>query len=81
MKKDWPARDLAVGDKNVINEPLVIQYCIIMPPPHIDLRLMKQFVKDLDKDDDCFNYFARTFPGLSMENLKQVFLMDPKFAN
>jgi len=31
---------------------------------------MKQFVKALDKDGDCFNSIAKTFPGLSMEKLK-----------
>ena len=31
---------------------------------------MKQFVKALDRDGDCFNYIAKTFPGLSMEKLK-----------
>ena len=31
---------------------------------------MKQFVKALDKDSDCFNYTAKTFPGLSMEKLE-----------
>ena len=31
---------------------------------------MKQFVKAFDKDRDCFNYIAKTFPGLSMEKLK-----------
>ena len=30
---------------------------------------MKQFVKPLNKDADCFNYIAKTFPGLSMEKL------------
>ena len=34
------------------------------------LGLMKQFVKALDKDGDCFNYIAKTFSGLSMEKLK-----------
>ena len=56
MKKDWPSRqDLAVGDKNIINEPLVNRDRIILPPLHIKLGLMKQFVKALDKDGDCFN--------------------------
>ena len=31
---------------------------------------MKQFVKALDKDGVCFNYIAKTFPGLSTEKLK-----------
>ena len=71
VKKDWPSRqDLAVGDKNIINEPLVNRDRIILPPLHIKLGLMKQFVKALDKDGDCFNYIAQTFPGLSIEKLK-----------
>ena len=71
VKKDWPSRqDLAVGDKNIINEPLVNRDRIILPPLHIKLGLMKQFVKALDKDGDCFNYIAQTFSGLSIEKLK-----------
>ena len=31
---------------------------------------MKQFVKALDKDGNCFNYIAKTFSGLSIEKLK-----------
>ena len=71
VKKDWPSRqDLAVGDKNIITEPLVNRDRIILPPLHIKLGLMKQFVKALDKDGDCFNYIAQTFSGLSIEKLK-----------
>ena len=71
VKKDWPAReDLAVGDKNIINQPLVSRDRIILPPLHIKLGLMKQFVKALDKHGDCFNYIVKKFPGLSMENMK-----------
>ena len=70
-KKDWPAReDLAIGDKNIINVPLVNRDRIILPLLHIKLGLMKQFVKDPGKDGDCFNYIAKIFPGLSMEELK-----------
>ena len=43
---------------------------IILPSLHIKLGLMKQFVKAFDKDDDCFNFIAKTFPGLSIEKLK-----------
>ena len=31
---------------------------------------MKQFVKALDKDGNCFSYIAKTFPSFSMEKLK-----------
>ena len=71
VRKDWPPReDLAVGDKNIINETLVSRDHIILPPLHIKLSLMKQFVKALDKHGDCFNYIVKKFPGLSMEKMK-----------
>ena len=71
VKKDWPAReDLAVGDKNIINMPLVDWDRIILPPLHFKFGLIKQFVRAPDKDDDCFNYLAKTFPGLCMEKLE-----------
>ena len=45
VKKEWPAReDLVVGDKNIINEPLVNRDCIILPSLYIKFGLMKQFV-------------------------------------
>ena len=41
VKKDWPAReDLAVGNKNIINEPLVNRDRIILLPLYIMLDLM-----------------------------------------
>ena len=71
VEKNWPAReDLALGDKNIINESLVNRDRIILPPLHIKLGLMKQFVKALDIDGDCFNYIAKTFSSLSMEKIK-----------
>ena len=41
---------------------------------------MKQFVKALDKDGDCFNYIAKTFPGLSMEKLKAYIFDGPQIC-
>ena len=32
---------------------------------------MKQFLKTLDKDGDCFNYITQTFPGFSTEKRKE----------
>ena len=71
IRKDWPARsELTVGEHNVIAEPLVDRSRIILPPLHIKLGLMKQFVKALDKKGDCFLYICDAFPGLSNEKLK-----------
>ena len=71
MQKDWPLREaINVGDKNIINEPLVDREKIIFPPLHIKVGLMKQLVKALNKEGDCFLYICESFPGLSDEKLK-----------
>ena len=71
VKKDWEPRiTLRVGDKNIIIEPLVPRDRIVLPPLHIKLGLIKQLVKALDKDGECFKYIYRSFPGLSIEKLK-----------
>ena len=41
----------------------------MLPPLHIKLGLMKQFVKALDKNRGYFKYLCRFFPGLSLEKL------------
>ena len=53
--------DLSVGDKNIINEPLVSRDRIILPPLHTKLGLMKQFVKALDKHGDCLIILSKSF--------------------
>jgi len=70
-KNAWPARkNMNVGAANIIHAPLVDPQKIILPPLHIKLGLMKQFVKALKKDGNCFKYICKTFPGLSNEKLK-----------
>ena len=54
--------NMAVGAVNIIKETLVDRK-IILPPLHIKLGLMKQFVKALDEHGDCVNYICRSFPG------------------
>jgi hypothetical protein len=61
---------MAVGGQNVINEPWVARNKIILPPLHIKLGLMKQFVKALNKDGLCIECIAHKLPGLTMEKLK-----------
>lgn len=69
--KAWSIREhMNVGSANIIHEPLVQRKYIILPPLHIKLGIMKQFVKALDKDGDCFTYICRALPKLSMEKLK-----------
>ena len=71
FEKDWPVRKhLTVGEKNIINEPLVDRRKIIFRPLHIKLGLMKQFVKALDTDGNRFKNLCESFPALSYEKIK-----------
>ena len=71
IRKEWPKRqNLIVGSANVINEALVEGENIIFPPLHIKLGIIKQFVKALNKDADCFIYLRSRFHGLSDEKVK-----------
>ena len=71
VRREWQSRHrLIPGEKNVINEPLVDRKNIILPPLHIKLGIMKQFIKALDRDGDCFHYICSTFPRVSDEKKK-----------
>jgi len=46
VNKLWPKRtSLTPGEKKVVNPPLVLPETIFLPPLHIKLGLMKNFVK------------------------------------
>ena len=62
----------------------------MFPPLHIKLGIMKQFVKALEKDGDCFKYICMKFPGLTIDKLKagifdglqiQKLMNDANFCN
>lgn len=62
-RKNWPQRsNLLPGEKNVKYEPLVSPSNVLLPPLHIKLGLMKQFVTALNKDSDCFKFLVTKFP-------------------
>ena len=66
VRKEWPPRNtIKTWRKNIVNNLLIDRKNIILPPLHIKLGLMKQFVKALDRSGDCFGYICSTFPGLS----------------
>ena len=73
IKKEWSQRKaLTPGNKNVLKESLVDPRKVLLPPLHIKLGLMKQFVKALSKEGECFKYLGNKFPGLS-EKKRKVF--------
>ena len=67
-QKNSPVRIcLNVGEPNIKNQPQVDQEKIIFNPLHIKLGLMKQYVKALSMEGDCFKYICTTFPSISYE--------------
>lgn len=81
---------LDVGEKNIISQPLVDREKIVFSPLHIKLGLMKQYVKALDLQGDCFHYICGKFPRLSYEKIKtgvfdgqqiRTLIRDPHFTN
>lgn len=90
VKKDWPIRDnFDVGSRNVIQKNLVDPSKILLPPLHIKLGLMKQFIKALkNRESEAFEYLKTKLPKLSEAKIKEgVFdgpqirqlMKDPKF--
>ena len=62
--------ELIPGSFNVLAPPLLERSKIVFPPLHIKLGIMKQFLKALEKDGDCFKYICMKFSGLTIERLK-----------
>lgn len=79
VKKVWPARThFEPGSRNIIRTPLIDPSNYLLPPLHIKLGLMKQFVKALDKDGDCFQYLGEKFPAISDAKLKEGIFDGPQ---
>ena len=78
-KRDWPQRtEFNVGSKNVKWEPLMDPRKVLMPPLHIKLGLMKQFVTALDKESVAFKYLQGFFPKLSEAKVKAGVFVGPQ---
>jgi len=74
-ERGWPQRkSLKVGEKNVQNPALAEWHKILLPPLHIKLGLMKNFVKAMDRTGSAFKYLAEKFPRLSEAKIKEGFL-------
>ncbi len=70
-QKEWQYREtLEAGMPNIVNDPIVNRERIIFPPLHLKLGLMKQFVKALSTEGECFQHIVSAFPALSFEKIK-----------
>jgi hypothetical protein len=66
IQKQWQKRDSIIpGKRNVVNNPLVKPEKVFLPPLHIILGLMKNFVEAMDKNGAGFMYLKHKFPRLS----------------
>ena len=80
-KKNWPVRsELIPGSLNVL-APLLVERSKLCFLIHIKLGIMKQFVKALEKDGDCFKYICMKFSGPTIEKVNLEFLMDPRIES
>ena len=62
VQKDWPIRDtLEAGMPNIIQDPIVNRD---------KLALMKQFVKALETEGECFQHIITALPGLLFEKIR-----------
>ena len=78
-RRDWPLRtDFSAGMHNVKWEPLVDYRKVLLPPLHIKLGLMKQFVKALDEESAAFQYLRQLFPKLSEAKVKAGVFVGPQ---
>ncbi|GFW13598.1 uncharacterized protein TNCV_1210641 [Trichonephila clavipes] len=78
VKQTGPIRKALIpGVKKVERQSLVDPKKILFPPLNIKLGLMKQFVKALDKEGECFKYLCEQFPGLSDAKLKEGIFVGP----
>ena len=77
-KKDWPVRHKCTpGQQSVSAAPLVDLTRVLLPPLHIKLGLIKNFVKALDRDERGFQYLMKLFPKISYAKIKEAFFFGP----
>jgi hypothetical protein len=61
-KKNWPLhKSCTPGIKNVAYQPFVDPCKVLLPPLHIKLGLMKNFVKALDRNGLAFSFLCEKF--------------------
>jgi hypothetical protein len=66
-----PRTSIQPKSKNIFLKSHVDPKKILLPPRHIKLGIMKQFVKALSKTGNFFKYLCKKFPNLSEVKLKE----------
>ena len=72
VKRIWPAsKILEPGHKNVKHHSLVESCRILLPPLHIKLGLMKNFVKAMVRNGTAFVYLRQKCPLISDAKIRE----------
>jgi len=66
---------------NVKNQPLVEPSKILLPSMHLQLGLMKNFVKAMNQEEAAFTYLLVKFPRLSEAKLKEGIFIGPQIRD
>ena len=78
----WPEREqLQPGSKNVWNVSFVDREETLLPPMHIKLGKMKQFVKVLDRNSPCFQDLCTRFSSLSHAKIREGIFDGPQILS
>ena len=63
---------------NVAQKPLVDPQKILLPPLNIKLGIVKNFVKAMDKNGECFRFLKRNSSKLSETKIKEGVFQGPQ---
>ena len=74
----WSRSTFVPGQHSLKENPLVDMNKVFLPPLHIKLGLMKNFVKALHKNGAAFQHLSTVFPGLSAAKLKEGIFVGPQ---
>ncbi|UYV65024.1 hypothetical protein LAZ67_3002855 [Cordylochernes scorpioides] len=66
------------GYKNIANLPLIDSENIYLPPLHIKLGLMKNFVKAMDRNASGFAYLKQNISSISEAKIKEGIFVGPQ---
>ncbi|KAJ8671539.1 hypothetical protein QAD02_002798 [Eretmocerus hayati] len=79
VRKVWPPRQQMIpGQKNDQAIPLVDRDKIVLPPLHIKLGIVKNFIKAMNKTGAGVLFLREKFPRLSEAKLKEGVLVGPE---
>lgn len=81
-RKVWPERTVHIsGHQNIARPALVPMDKILLPPLHIKLGIVKNFVKRLNKDSESFAYVSFYFLRVAQCIVQQILDIQPFLEN